>query len=95
MTTEVNIPDEAMNRAREVFVRGRTGRSGVVAAVEAAAPLILAADINEDAGLDVLHAMATRVEAHELDPLALVGAVLQYADDRFRRASELRGEGHS
>lgn len=61
-------------------------------ALRVAAPLIVAADIDSDTGLQVLREMAARVEAGSLDSMAFVGAVLRYADDRAARAAELRGD---
>jgi hypothetical protein len=93
--TAVNIPDEALHHAREAFVRGRAGRSGVAAAVEAAAPLILAAELD-------------RIAEYARLPAALGGSGVPSQGDRHaqagfdylreelrRRAAELRGEARS
>lgn len=49
MSSEVPIPEEAIAAGREAFVRCPKGRSSTRAAIEAAAPLILAADYEKTA----------------------------------------------
>lgn len=89
------VPEEAIAAGREAFVRCPKGTSSTRAAIEAAAPLILAAELRRLA--DEIGAAATL--AHESagegdDRAGLVAAATLSTAAKLRsRASVLRGEG--
>lgn len=87
MSSEVPIPEEAIAAGREAFVRCPKGRSSTRAAIEAAAPLIVAAAYRQ---------LADEVEGQPVGLADLMGPGLQYNAGKGyvagllrRRAAEL------